>query len=74
MANNYRSLATLLAANFEALGMLLMAWWGGGWLEEHYPIFMNWYAITFLAALSMIVISWFRMFRDLTRKKDGESE
>lgn len=70
MANKYQALGYIMAANAEALGYFFAAWWGGGWLNDHMDAVDNWYPITFTCALILISISWYRMFRNLTRMKD----
>ncbi len=70
MANKYRAMGYIMAANAEALAYFFLAWFGGGWLNDHVHAIENWYPLTFTSALIMISISWYRMFRNLIRMKD----
>lgn len=70
MANKYQALAYIMAANAEALAYFFLAWWGGGWLNDNVHLLDNWYPLSFMCALILISISWYRMFRNLTRMKD----
>jgi hypothetical protein len=51
MASLTRAFSYLIAAQFQALGLFFVAWWGGNWLNEHHPISVNWYAVTFTVAV-----------------------
>jgi hypothetical protein len=62
---NYKALAYLLAANFEAVAVFMSAWYVGGWLNEKYPDSVDWYVVTFSFGIVVIVHSWYRLFVNL---------
>jgi len=62
MKNN-QAMSYLIAANMEAVMLLLGAWQGGEWLNEKFPGTTNWYLITFSLAILIMIHSWYVIFR-----------
>jgi len=58
-------LSYLLAANFQAAGLIAFAVLSGGWLNDRYPLKFaaGWYSITFGIALVAIVYTYIVMVR-----------
>ncbi len=56
-----------MAANFEAVVILVMAHEGGKWLNAHYPGEIDWAKSCYLTAIIIIGVLWFRMFRYMVR-------
>jgi energy-converting hydrogenase Eha subunit A len=42
-----RALSYLIAAQVQAVALIMAAWLVGRWLNENHPIGVNWYVITF---------------------------
>src|SRR5688500_3724621 len=53
----------LTAAQFQALGMLFVAWWGGNWLNVNHPMGVTWYAVTFPVAVLAIAHAFYVVIR-----------
>jgi len=63
----------LLAANFETLVYIGMAFWATGYLNEHYPKSWSWANVTYPLGLLLILRSWYVLFRSLMKsQKEGE--
>ena len=65
----YRAFGFLVAANTEAILLLVGAISSSQWLDEHYPLSIGWLPINLLVALVIIVHSWTRIFRALVAKE-----
>lgn len=76
MGNKYRLLGYIMAANFEVIGVLLLSWWLGSWLNEKYSSTINWLSVTYFCGLVIIVISWVRIFYNFYKdyKKNNSTE
>lgn len=68
----YRAFGFLVAANTEAVLLLVGAISTADWLDEHYPLKIKWLPINLVIALVIIVHSWMRMFRALVAKESKE--
>lgn len=68
MNRNYKALAYLMAANFEAVAVFVSAWYIGEWLTVKYPEVIDWFIVTFSVAIVVVVHSWYRLFVSI--KKD----
>jgi hypothetical protein len=63
----------LLAANFETLIYIVMAFWATGYLNEHYAQSWSWANVTYPLGLLLILRSWYVLFRSLMKsQKEGE--
>jgi hypothetical protein len=63
----------LLAANFETLIYIGMAFWATGYLNENYPKSWSWANVTYPLGLILIIRSWYVLFRSLMKsQKAGE--
>jgi hypothetical protein len=62
----------LLAANFETLIYIVMAWWGARYLNEHYPKSFDWALVTYVLGLLLILRSWYLVFRSLIKAQKGQ--
>lgn len=62
-----QQMGLLLAANFETVIYVFMAWWAAGYLNEHYPQGFNWSLVTYVLGLLMILRSWYVVFRSLMK-------
>ena len=57
----------IIAANFEAVALLVGAWLVGDWLNENVAQNFSWMPITFGAAIVVLVHSWYVIFKTLMR-------
>lgn len=76
MASLGQGFSLLIAAQFQALGLVFVAWWGGNWLNQNHPIGVTWYAITFPVAVIGIAHSFYVVIRhamNLTQSKTPPS-
>jgi tellurite resistance protein TehA-like permease len=73
MASLSRALSYLIAAQFQAVGLILVAWWGGNWLNEQHPLSFNWYAITFPVATLAVAQTFYVVIRHALRQAKGET-
>ncbi len=65
----------LLAANFETLIYIGMAFWAAGYFNEHYPQNWSWANVTYPLGLLLILRSWYGLFRSLMKsQKDNEKQ
>jgi hypothetical protein len=72
MASLSRALSYVIAAQFQAVGLILVAWWGGNWLNEQHPLSFNWYAVTFPIATIAVGQTFYVVIRHaLNQAKEG---
>ncbi|HYX35048.1 MAG TPA: hypothetical protein VE954_18275 [Oligoflexus sp.] len=65
----------LLAANFETLLYIGVAWWAARYLNENYPKGFDWAIVTYVLGLILILRSWYVVFRSLmSAQKAGATE
>ncbi len=70
-----QQMAHLLAANFETLFYIGMAWWSARYLNEQYPLGFNWAIVTYVFGLILILRSWYVVFHSLMKaQKSAVSE
>jgi hypothetical protein len=62
----------LLAANFETLIYIGMAFWATGYLNEHYPKSWSWANVTYPLGLILILRSWYVLFRSLMKSQKAD--
>lgn len=74
MNKNYKAFGLVMAANVEAIVLFIVAQWVGTWLNQNYPRDSDWHQISYLMAVLILGVSWYRMFRFLALqyKKDQE--
>jgi hypothetical protein len=68
-----KAFSVAIAAQFQALGVLALAWLSGEWLNENYPKGFNWYLVTFLVAVVVIGQTFYVMLRHFM-KSDSSLE
>lgn len=67
-----RSLSYLIAAQVQAITLILAAWIAGDWLNERYPKDFNWYAVTFPIGILAVAQSFYVIIRRVIQMgKDG---
>ena len=69
-----RAFSVAIAAQFQALGMLGLAWLGGEWLNTHHPQQFNWYIVTFLVAVVAIAQTFYVMLRHFMRTEQSAEQ
>lgn len=57
----------LLAANFEAVALMIAAWFGADYLNTVLPQSFSWVPVTFTIAGLVIMHSWYVIFKTLLR-------
>ena len=88
MASLSKAFSYLIAAQTQAVALILMAYWGGEWLNDHHPIGLNWFYVTFTVAVIgifqtfyVVIRAAFTLDRDhseaatgtIKKKEDGHS-
>jgi hypothetical protein len=68
-----QQMGLLLAANFETLIYVIMAWWSARYLNEQFPRSFDWAIVTYVLGLLMILRSWYVLFRSLTKAQKGQN-
>ena len=58
-----RSLSYLIAAQVQAITLILAGWLVGEWLNENYQMDFNWYAVTFPVAILAVAQSFYMIIR-----------
>ena len=74
MASLSRALSYLIAAQFQAIGLILAAWWLGEWLNDHHPVSFNWYAVTFPVAVVGVGQSFYVVIRHALKQGGGSGQ
>lgn len=69
-----RAFSVAIAAQFQALGILALAWLGGEWLNERYPKNFNWYLVTFLIAIVTIAQTFYVILRHFMQAEQREAD
>ena len=72
--SQWKLLSYLLAANTEAVALLLGAWWLGNSLNEWSPMDFSWSLVTFVGAGVVIAHSWYLIFRTVFRSQSRAEE
>jgi hypothetical protein len=73
VANIGKALSYLIAAHIQSVGLVLLAWWVGEWLNDHHNVGFNWYVVTFTVALLGIIQTFYVIVRAAWREdKRGE--
>lgn len=63
MNNLTKAFSYLIAAQVQALTLILGAWWIGDWLNTHHPISFSWYAVTIPVGLLAMTHSFYVVIR-----------
>ena len=58
-----RSLSYLIAAQVQAITLIIAGWLVGQWLNQKYPADFNWYAVTFPIAILAVAQSFYVIIR-----------
>lgn len=79
MKANFKPFALVMAANFEAVVIMIMAHHAGIWFEEKFPNQFGGAKLFYLIAIVVIGVLWIKMFRELIKetlsgKSSGRSE
>lgn len=79
MNNLSKGISYLIAAQFQAIGLLLISWWAGEWLNEKYPKDFSWYVVTIPIGVvgmlhSFYVVIRYTMMMDKKNSKKSEEE
>jgi hypothetical protein len=67
---NFRLFSYLIAFQVESVGLILVAWILGGWLEKRYPIGVPWIAVTFVCAFLGIAKSLYKLLKEIMARKN----
>jgi hypothetical protein len=62
-----RGFSYLIAAQVQAIMLVLMAWKVGEWANEKHPIGVNWYLITFTVAVLAVAQTFYVVIRAAMR-------
>lgn len=57
-----KAFAIAIAIQFQIIGLLATAWLIGSWLNQKYPISINWYVITFTVSVIAIIQMLIKMY------------
>lgn len=63
MASLTKGFTYVLAAQFQAIGVILAAWWFGEWLDKNHPLSFSWLAITLPVAILVIAQTFYVVVR-----------
>lgn len=69
-----RALSYLIAAQVQAVALIMAAWLVGQWLNENHPIGVNWYAITFPVAVLAVAQTFYVIVRKAIQMDKETSE
>lgn len=73
MASLTKAFTYVLAAQFQAIGLLLAAWWIGEWLDQNRPLSFSWLAITLPVSVLVMAHTFYVMIRRAHQlTKDGK--
>lgn len=71
---NFQNFGLVLAANFETIVYMGLAWFMAGYLNENYPKDFDWAKVTYVLGLILIGRSWYVVFRVLIRSQKKLSQ
>lgn len=69
-----RALSYLIAAQVQAVALIMAAWLVGQWLNERHPIGVNWYAITFPVSVLAVAQTFYVIVRKAIQVNKEMSE
>ena len=70
----FRAFGLVMAANFEAIIYMALAWWAGRALNEAYPRNFDWSRVTYVFGLLLIARSWYVVFRLMIRSQQSSDQ
>ncbi len=79
MGNLTKAFSYLIAAQVQAITLIVAAWWIGDYLNQHHPIGFSWFAITIPVGILGVAHSFYLVIRYTMKqskkadKKDGKS-
>ncbi len=76
MASLAKAFSYLIAAQVQAIGLILLALYGGEWLNKNEPIAINWYIITTAVAVLGVVQTFYVVIKAAMaqgKRTDGDS-
>lgn len=73
MNSQFRKFGLVMSACVETVVFMFAAKLGGDWLNNSFPKSFNWFGVTSLLALIMIVHSWYVILRILVRDEKNSS-
>jgi len=69
-----RAFSYLIAAQFQAVGLIFAAWWVGDWLNLNHPIQISWYAVTFPIGVLGVAQTFYTIIRHVFRRERERAE
>lgn len=69
-----RALSYLIAAQLQAVSLIMLAWWGGNWLNVNHPLSFSWFAITFPVAVLGTIQTFYVVIRHALRQNKKTEE
>lgn len=69
--NGLKIMSYLLAANAEAVVLIMIGYWLGNWLNEQHPIGVSWFVVTFSIAIAGVGFSFYKVVRALIQMDRG---
>jgi uncharacterized membrane protein len=63
LANLGKAFTYLIAAQVQAVTLILMAYWVGDWLNKNHPMSFNWYVVTFVVGVFGIAQTFYVVIR-----------
>lgn len=73
MANLAKAFSYLIAAQVQAVGLILLAFWGGDWLNKNHPIGFNWYVVTFTVAVVAVAQTFYVVVKAAMSESKSDS-
>jgi hypothetical protein len=70
----FRAFGLVMAANFETIIYMGVAWWAGRWLNEQHPQDFDWSRVTYVFGLLLIARSWYVVFRLMIRSQRSSDQ
>jgi hypothetical protein len=67
-----KAFSYLIAAQFQAIGLIFAAWWIGDWLNKHHPMQLSWYAVTFSVGVLGVVQTFYVIMRQIFKKNEDQ--
>jgi tellurite resistance protein TehA-like permease len=67
-----KAFSYLIAAQFQAIGLIFAAWWIGDWLNLHHPMQVSWYAVTFPIGVIGVAQTFYTIIRHVFKKNDQQ--
>ncbi len=69
-----KAFSYLIAAQFQAIGLIFAAWWIGDWLNLHHPMQVSWYAVTFPIGVIGVAQTFYTIIRHVFKKDDQKKK